>query len=127
MTQDEAKEKASLPEGVTIGPRMSEADSRAFAKQRKLEENAKDFANEFGCADLREMYLKIGSDAVFAHRVFDRLLEDRFGVPQEQAEEQAEAPGSGSARSGGSDWTEAGQNFEGFPVAKGSPEDVTAE
>ena len=33
--------------------------------------------------------------------------------------------GSGSEKYGASDWTAAGRNAEGFPVAKGSPEDVT--
>lgn len=36
-----------------------------------------------------------------------------------------EAQGSGSERYGGSDWTAVGQDVDGFPVPKGSPQDVT--
>lgn len=42
-------------------------------------------------------------------------------------EPEPEEPGSGSERWGASDWTVAGEDKDGFPVAKGSPEDVTPQ
>lgn len=35
-----------------------------------------------------------------------------------------EAQGSGSEKYGASDWTAAGQDVDGYPVPKGSPEDI---
>ena len=48
-------------------------------------------------------------------------------VSEEYETAEYEVDGSGSEKYGASDWTAAGADATGFPVQKGSPEDVTAQ
>ena len=53
------------------------------------------------------------------------LTQAQQDAGQPATEVEAEAPGSGSERWGGGDWTEAGMDKDGFPVSKGSADDMT--
>lgn len=77
VAQNEARQDVNVPDSVTVG---TEPNDRAA--HNALNAAGKGFWEQYGSPDRMHFMLRVGSDAVFATRVIENFLAEKFGGEQ---------------------------------------------
>ncbi len=126
MSDEANKDKAG--EGKADDGKAGETKPQAFVegvvyergKMIAQDERGKELWEKYRVSGRHELLQYVKSDSQFALNVVECLLGMQFGDDVEVAERKS----SGIDGDAG-DYTQAGRDSEGYPVAKGSAEDVS--